>query len=65
MGKGQVSRKRAAAEQYDSDDGFVEDAPKSKKSKSGSAKASGNLEMQKDSDGNPYWEVGILTVLLS
>lgn len=58
MGKAQDSRKRAlAAEDYDSDGGFVEDAPKSKKSKNGVAKASVNYEMQKDDDGNEYWEV--------
>lgn len=59
MAKAQGSRKRAAAEDYDSDGGFVEDAPKTKKNKSGTAKASVNYEMQKDTDGNQYWEVGV------
>ncbi|KAK4497991.1 hypothetical protein PRZ48_010647 [Zasmidium cellare] len=58
MVKGQGSRKRAAAEDYEDDGGFVEDAPKSKKSKNnGATKASAKYEMQKDSDGNEYWEI--------
>jgi hypothetical protein len=48
------SRKRV--EEYDSDDGFIEDAaPKSKKQKKVVSGASG--EMQKDDEGNEYWEV--------
>ncbi|EME81146.1 uncharacterized protein MYCFIDRAFT_89755 [Pseudocercospora fijiensis CIRAD86] len=45
--------KRAAGEQYEDDGGFVEDAPKSKKSKG--AKADGG--MQKGADGEVYWEI--------
>ena len=46
------SRKRVS-EEYDSDDGFVEDAaPKAKKQKK---IATG--ETQTDDDGNEYWEV--------
>lgn len=54
-----ASRKRAAAtEEYDNDGGFVEDAPKSKKSKqtSNSKAVSGK---QEDEEGNEYWEVSI------
>lgn len=40
---------------YESDDGFVEDAPKSKKQKK--ELSSG---MQRDDDGNEYWEVRTL-----
>ena len=47
-------------EDYESDDGFVEDAPKSKKRKSelqqkGSKSVSG--ETRVDDEGNEYWEV--------
>ncbi|GAB7365803.1 hypothetical protein MBLNU230_g7136t1 [Neophaeotheca triangularis] len=60
------SRKRAAeTETYESDNGFIEDAPKSKKSKqsAGNAvkdkdgKTKISTEMQKDDDGSVYWEV--------
>ncbi|KAF2173649.1 hypothetical protein M409DRAFT_15927 [Zasmidium cellare ATCC 36951] len=60
MAKGQSSCKRAAAEDYEDDGGFVEDAPKSKKSKNGASKPSAKsakYEMQKDADGNEYWEI--------
>lgn len=57
MPKQANSRKRVASENYESDDGFVEDAPKSKKSKKSSAKAELDLSMQKDDEGNEYWEV--------
>ena len=51
-----LSRKRA--EDYDSDDGFVEDAPKSKKQKGeAQQKKTVSGETQTDDDGNPYWEV--------
>ena len=40
---------------YDSDDGFVEDGRKSKKPKNEPKPR--NAEMQKDSEGNQYWEV--------
>lgn len=47
------SKKRASkADDYDSDDGFVEDAPKSKRTKTAISK-----DKQVDDDGNPYWEV--------
>lgn len=47
------SKKRASkADDYDSDGGFVEDAPKSKKAKTAISK-----NKQVDDDGNPYWEV--------
>ena len=42
-------------EEYESDGGFVEDAPKSKKQKK---ELSGGV--QKDDDGNEYWEVRAL-----
>lgn len=59
MAKNKLSRKRVSSEDYDSDEGFVEDAPKQKKNKT-SAPASSNHaapEKQKDEDGNVYWEV--------
>lgn len=46
------SSKRA----YDSDDGFVEDGRSSKKQKSEPKPR--NPNMQKDKEGNEYWEVG-------
>lgn len=47
------SKKRVSkADEYDSDGGFVEDAPKSKKTKTAISK-----NKQVDDDGNPYWEV--------
>lgn len=47
------SKKRVSkADDYDSDGGFVEDAPKSKKAKTAISK-----NKQVDDDGNPYWEV--------
>lgn len=54
--------KRAAAETYDSDGGFVEDAPKSKKSKAKSdfknaSTVGGAAQMQKDSEGGVFWEL--------
>lgn len=52
------SRKRAAEEDYESDGGFIEDAPKSKKSKATSQVV--NLEKQQDDDGNDYWQVRVM-----
>lgn len=50
------SRKRTAvADEYDSDGGFVEDAPKSKRAKS--TKAPPSKDAQRDDEGNEYWEV--------
>ena len=46
---------RKYVEEYDSDDGFVEDAPKSKKAKSEPKQLKSGV--QKDADGNDYWEV--------
>jgi hypothetical protein len=47
------SKKRASkADDYDSDGGFVEDAPQSKRAKTAISK-----DKQEDEDGNPYWEV--------
>ena len=56
----------AAAEDYDSDDGFVEDAPKSKKAKvSKSGKAGGDGAggvggKVAGKDGEVFWEVSCL-----
>jgi len=51
-------------QQYESDGGFVDDAPKTKKAKSGGnelkkteGKATVSTEMQTDDEGNEYWEV--------
>jgi hypothetical protein len=51
-----LSRKHV--EEYDSDDGFVEDAPASKRRKA-EPKAKKELKsgVQKDDDGNEYWEL--------
>ncbi|THW93585.1 PC4-domain-containing protein [Aureobasidium pullulans] len=52
----QLSKKRASkAEEYNSDDGFVEDAPKSNKRAKTSQPIS--KDKQLDDDGNPYWEL--------
>lgn len=52
------SRKRAVeVDEYNSDGGFVEDAPKSKRAKSDN-KAPLSEGLQKDNDGNQFWEVG-------
>ena len=55
-------RSAAAAEDYDSDNGFVEDvAPKSKRSKvskeEGSGGGGGGGTKGKDKDGEVFWEV--------
>ena len=54
-------------QEYESEGGFVEDAPKNKKVKSGGnelkkaeGKATVNTGMQQDDDGNEYWEVSFL-----
>lgn len=61
-----LSRKRAVEEEtYESDGGFVEDAPKSKRTKNTAAnelkqkdgKATVSTATQKDDEGNSYWEV--------
>ena len=52
----QLSKKRASkADEYNSDDGFVEGAPKSNKRAKTSQPIS--KDKQLDDDGNPYWEV--------
>lgn len=53
MGKRPLSQKTVS--EYDPDDGFVEDAPKSKKAKT--EPKSQNSGAQKDAEGNSYWEV--------
>lgn len=61
-------RKRSTdVEEYESDGGFIEDAPRSKKAKTSKTainevkKREGKKEiqlgMQKDDEGNPFWEV--------
>ena len=45
-------------EEYESDGGFVDDAPKGKKAKATDKKAPADTEQQVDDDGNVYWEVG-------
>ncbi|KAF2770444.1 hypothetical protein EJ03DRAFT_350516 [Teratosphaeria nubilosa] len=52
------------AQDYESDGGFVEDAPKNKKPKSGGnqlkmseGKTQVSTQMQKDEDGNEFWEL--------
>ncbi|KAI4728235.1 PC4-domain-containing protein [Aureobasidium sp. EXF-10728] len=47
------TKKRASkADGYDSDGGFVEDGPQSKRAKTAISK-----DKQVDEDGNPYWEL--------
>lgn len=50
---------RKYVDDYESDDGFVEDAPKSKKPRKNEPKAKKELAqgVQKDDDGNPFWEI--------
>lgn len=50
-----LSRKHV--NEYESDDGFVEDAPKSKKHKSEPKALSNTMEV--DDEGNECWEVSI------
>lgn len=47
-------RKRGPVDEYEADGGFVEDAPKSKKSKAGNQTKAAN----DDGSGSQYWEVG-------
>lgn len=47
-----MAKRQLAKDDYESDGGFVEDAPKSKKQKKQLSS-----EVQKDADGNEYWEV--------
>jgi len=54
----QLSRKRAASEEYEADGGFVEDAPKSKKTKAASVKDIKPKSSAKPEDSeSQYWEV--------
>lgn len=49
-------KSRKYVEEYDSDNGFVEDAPKSKKQKSEpKQKKTVSTEVQTDDDGNEFW----------
>ena len=61
MSKASSSRKRSAkSEDYDSDGGFVEDAPKIKKNKTdNSSKA--KVGTQQDDEGNDFWEVRLIS----
>lgn len=56
-----MSKTLSSKRVYDSDDGFVEDAPKTKKQKSEPKQR--NTKMQKDDDGNEYWEVSMARVV--
>jgi hypothetical protein len=56
----QTARKstgKRTAEEYDSDNGFVEDAAPSNKQTKTTAKTTVQPGIQKDDDGNDYWEV--------
>jgi hypothetical protein len=48
------SRKRAAVDDYDDDGGFVEDAPKSKKTKAAPVK---EAKSKTEAPESQYWEV--------
>lgn len=50
-----MAKRQHDKDNYESDNGFVEDAPKSKKQKKLLSS-----EVQKDDEGNEYWEVGAL-----
>lgn len=54
----QFTRKRAASDEYEADSGFVEDAPKSKKTKASNVKAATSKSNEKSQDSeSEYWEV--------
>jgi hypothetical protein len=55
----QFTRKRPAGDDYEADGGFVEDAPRSKKTKAaGNAKAATSKSSAKsDNSESQYWEV--------
>ncbi|KAF2835671.1 PC4-domain-containing protein [Patellaria atrata CBS 101060] len=57
-----VGKRKSQAESYESDGGFVEDAPKSKKSKTtkGASKAQVDGDLQIDDDGNEYFMISKL-----
>lgn len=59
MPKKEARKRVAPTNEYESDGGFVDDAPKSKKSKNATAssKPAGASEMHNDEGGNEYWEV--------
>lgn len=53
------NKRRAASDDYESDDGFVEDVPSSKRAKksSSSSKSKGVGGGLVDTEGNTYWEL--------
>lgn len=54
----QFTRKRPAGDDYEADGGFVEDAPKSKKTKASNTKAATSKSTAKSQDSEShYWEV--------
>ena len=60
----QFSRKRAASEEYENDGGFVEDAPKNKKTKAASAsEVKSKTSTKSNGSETEYWEVSELTAL--
>jgi hypothetical protein len=56
-----LPRKRPASESYEADGGFVEDAPKSKKSKAVSSGTKNKSSGAKEEPESHYWEVGVLS----
>ena len=54
----QLSRKRAASEEYEADGGFVEEAPKSKKSKAVPSGTKNKSSGAKEEPESHFWEVG-------
>jgi hypothetical protein len=54
-------RKRPASESYEADGGFVEDAPKSKKSKAVSSGTKNKSSGAKEEPESHYWEVGVMS----
>jgi hypothetical protein len=51
-------RKRPASESYEADGGFVEDAPKSKKTKATTGGAKNKSSAAKEETESHFWEVG-------
>lgn len=58
-----MSQKRRAVDDYTSDDGFVEDAPKVKKSRTTVKSSAIALEKETDDEGNTFWEVSWRSVV--
>jgi hypothetical protein len=66
MSHKQASRKRSASDEYEGDGGFVEDAPKNKKTKATSAKQATTKTVTKAEDlESSFWEVSRLGAIFA